>query len=153
MKEEFLQKGKSVQATRKDIKGDVNVKLLAFQRSLKDNQKTKPVKKPIAMLKSDVECTLHLIKNCGSCRDTFGEIIESDDDDWMNASLKFDKEVGANVYQPKVDDYTVIDPRQGAKADPFGRDIQVLGDIKGKQKLHWTEKSTRSLLEQDGSRL
>lgn len=31
----------------------------------------------------------------------------------MFTTLKFKKDVGANVYQPKVDDYTVIDPRQG----------------------------------------
>lgn len=72
---------------------------------------THKVKKPEE--KVQVECKLHLIKNCASCFDQFGVVDQDDDDDddWMNTSLVFKKEVGANVYQPKPDDYTVIDPR------------------------------------------
>ena len=59
------------------------------------------------------ECDLHFVVNCKSCRNTFGEEEEGDEEGWMNAKLVFAKEVGANVYEPKLDDYTVIDPREG----------------------------------------
>lgn len=153
MREEFLASGKAVPTYRKDTKGDVETRLRGFRKTLKESAKTsKPVaKKSKITADEDWECSLHYIKNCSSCRDTFGESISDDDDGWMNATLNFEKQIGANVYEPKIDDYTVVDPRQGyplltsAKADPFGRDIQVLGDIKGRQKVIWTEKSTRTV--------
>jgi hypothetical protein len=157
LREEFLKSGKAISATRKDAKGDIDSKLGAFNAALKQaakdsKSKSKKDTKDIDTTKDAWECSLHNIKNCSSCRDTFGEQISEDDDDWMNASLKFEKEVGANVYQPKIDDYTVVDPRQGycifdisAKSDPFGRDIKVLGDIQSRKTKIWTEKSTRQI--------
>jgi peptidyl-prolyl cis-trans isomerase SDCCAG10 len=151
-REEYLKSGKAMSAIRKD-KGSVDEKLNSFASHLKqvEKQPKAAVKKVSVAPESNWECSLHFIKNCSSCRDTFGEQISDDEDDWMSATLHFPKQVGANVYEPKIDDYTVVDPRQGyfiltsAKADPFGRDIQVLGDIKSRQKVIWTEKSTRTV--------
>jgi peptidyl-prolyl cis-trans isomerase SDCCAG10 len=157
LRDEFLKSGKAIAATRKDAKGDIDSKLGAFNAALKQaakeaKSKSKKDAKTSDNAENTWECSLHFIKNCSSCRDTFGEQVSEDDDDWMNASLKFEKEVGANVYQPKIDDYTVVDPRQGynfldisAKSDPFGRDIQVLGDIQSRKTKIWTEKSTRQI--------
>ncbi|KAJ3257915.1 Peptidyl-prolyl isomerase cwc27 [Boothiomyces macroporosus] len=147
MREEYMNSGRAVQAIRKDIKGDVEQKLKGFEEMLKKNVKTSKPKETKPEPTGEVwECALHFIPNCSSCRDTFGQVQEEDDDDWMNASLKFEKEIGANVYEPKIDDYTIIDPRQAAKkADPFGRDIKAPGDIKGRKEIIWTEKSTRSV--------
>ena len=157
MREEFLKSGKAISAIRKDAKGDIDSKLGAFNVALKEaakeaKNKSKKDAPMVDNTEDTWECSLHFIKNCSSCRDTFGEEVSEDDDDWMNASLKFEKEVGANVYQPKIDDYTVVDPRQGycffnhsAKSDPFGRDIQVLGDIQSRKTKIWTDKSTRQI--------
>ena len=54
---------------------------------------------------------MHFVKGCKSCNDTFGQDDQGDDRDWLKAELKFAKDVGANVYEPKVDDYTIEDPR------------------------------------------
>ncbi len=59
----------------------------------------------------DWECDLHFVKNCESCKDTFGLEDNVDDEGWMTSTLKFKKPVSANVFEPKIDDYTVIDPR------------------------------------------
>nr|KAJ3422340.1 hypothetical protein HK105_000159 [Polyrhizophydium stewartii] len=54
------------------------------------------------------ECDLHFIKGCESCRDSFGKDDDDGDDaGWMTATLKFQKPVGANVYEPRVEDYTL----------------------------------------------
>lgn len=169
MRNQYLNSGKAVPALRKDTKNDVEAKLKGFESTLKqswkssnDLQKKKAKASEVVAPPKDEEeweCSLHFIKNCSSCRDTFGEQESDDDEGWMNASLKFEKEVGANVFKPKVDDYSVIDPRKGyfilssitflcrAKADPFGRDIQILGDIKSKQKALgiWEDRSTRKV--------
>lgn len=158
MRLEFLATGKAISAVRKDGKGDVVAKLKGFEDALKQAALTsklegKSVDKKAVKPEDEWECSLHFIKNCSSCRDTFGQEVSEDDEDWMNATLKFEKAVGANVYEPKIDDYTVVDPRQGyacilmyrAKADPFGRDIQAVSDISSRQKRNWTEKSTRTV--------
>lgn len=73
----------------------------------------------------EAECDLHFVKGCKSCKDTFGkEDEDSGDEGWMNAELRFAKDVGANVYEAKVDDYSVVDPRLAAvdkTKDIFGR--------------------------------
>jgi peptidyl-prolyl cis-trans isomerase SDCCAG10 len=116
LREEYLKSGKAVSAIRKDTQGDVDQRLNSFSYLLKDAEKqTKSLSKKCTVIKEDVgwECSLHFIVNCSSCRDTFGEQASEDDEDWMSATLHFPKAVGANVYEPKIDDYTVVDPRQG----------------------------------------
>ncbi|KAH9275051.1 hypothetical protein BASA83_002765 [Batrachochytrium salamandrivorans] len=53
---------------------------------------------------------------CQSCRDTTGDgedMGDVNDVGWMTSKLVFGKELGgANVYKPKIDDYSVFDPRQ-----------------------------------------
>jgi peptidyl-prolyl cis-trans isomerase SDCCAG10 len=86
------------------------------------------------------ECKLHLIKNCASCFDQFGLHDEDDDDeDWMNTSLVFKKEVGANVYEPKPDDYTVIDPRIDVT-----KNVDIFGKNGPLEKRAWSEKAIKS---------
>ena len=53
-------------------------------------------------------CVLHGLENCGSC----GVVSDTESDlgDWMGSQLVFKKR-GANVYEPKIDDYLFIDPR------------------------------------------
>lgn len=122
MRREYLNSGRAAPALRKDAKLDIEKKLSGFETALKEaaeigniaNQKeVSRSKNEEKEQKEQWECSLHFIKNCSSCRDTFGEHESDDDEGWMNASLKFEKEVGANVFKPKVDDYAVIDPRQG----------------------------------------
>jgi peptidyl-prolyl cis-trans isomerase SDCCAG10 len=118
MREEFLASGKAIKTIRKDLKGDVISRLHGFEMSLKEAASLKNstfTNKAVqqTVQEDEWECPLHFIKNCSSCRDTFGETVSDDDEDWMTASLKFKKEVGANVYEPKIDDYTVVDPRKG----------------------------------------
>ncbi|KAH6568538.1 hypothetical protein BASA62_005394 [Batrachochytrium salamandrivorans] len=64
----------------------------------------------------DWECDLHFVKGCQSCRDTTGDgedMGDVNDVGWMTSKLVFGKELGgANVYKPKIDDYSVFDPRQ-----------------------------------------
>jgi hypothetical protein len=85
----------------------------SFTKTLKQAHKQPPKKPKTVEVVDDGECELHFIKGCASCRDTFGHVEEDDDEGWMQTKLKFKKDVGANVYAPKVDDYTVIDPRAG----------------------------------------
>jgi peptidyl-prolyl cis-trans isomerase SDCCAG10 len=97
--------------------------------------KEKPEKKDLG------ECKLHLIKNCASCFDQFGVLDndDDDDDDWMNTSLVFKKEVGANVYQPKPDDYTVIDPRVDVT-----KSVDIFGKNAPSEKRAWSERAIKS---------
>lgn len=125
MRREFLNSGRAAPALGKDTKREIEKKLIGFENALKEAaatakasqvasaSKAVPAEKEKVEEEEVWECSLHFIKNCSSCRDTFGEHESDDDEGWMNVSLKFDKEVGANVFKPKVDDYTVIDPRQG----------------------------------------
>ncbi|KAJ3369800.1 Peptidyl-prolyl isomerase cwc27 [Kappamyces sp. JEL0680] len=153
MRKEYLSSGRAIQALRKDAKGDVEAKLKGFERELKQASASKSKTEPPHKGKKNQdeeawECSLHFIKNCSSCRANFGQEESDDDDGWMNASLKFEKAVGANVFEPKIDDYTVLDPRSqmGAKpGDIFGRDLQLKGDIEGRKRRNWTEKSTRTV--------
>ena len=114
MRESYLNSGKAIPTLRKQKDSDVVMdKLKSFSKTLKSAQ-TKPLmKQEPSQVNDDWECDLHFIKGCGSCRDSFGTQADDDDEGWMNVELKFAKEVGANVFQPKVDDYTVVDPRQG----------------------------------------
>ncbi|KAJ3142611.1 Peptidyl-prolyl isomerase cwc27, partial [Irineochytrium annulatum] len=61
------------------------------------------------------ECVLHGVSGCKSCRDTFGEKDEGDDKGWLGHRLKFGKEA-ANVFEPSVEDYIFIDPREDGKS-------------------------------------
>ncbi|KAI8588488.1 peptidyl-prolyl isomerase cwc27 [Geranomyces variabilis] len=66
------------------------------------------------------ECDLHFVVDCESCRDTFGAGDEHvDETGWMASKLVFEKRKAANVYEPKVDDYSVEDPRDGVKKADF----------------------------------
>ncbi|KAJ3180230.1 Peptidyl-prolyl isomerase cwc27 [Geranomyces variabilis] len=61
------------------------------------------------------ECDLHFVVECESCRDTFGAGDEHvDETGWMASKLVFEKRKAANVY-----DYSVEDPRDGAKKADF----------------------------------
>lgn len=147
LREKYLKSGKAKMAYRKDIKGDITASLAKFTRDL---QQAKAHTKPSEPIKKDLPvCELHNISKCSSCHDTFGQAIEEDDTDWMSATLKFDKKVGANVYEPLIDDYSVEDPRAEAKAkkvDPFGRDLKTKGDAGGKfETRNWQERSTRKV--------
>jgi peptidyl-prolyl cis-trans isomerase SDCCAG10 len=117
IREQYLNSGKAVRALGNHARGDVEQRLNRFTHQLKEVEvkSSKEAKKKSSKANevSDWECSLHFIKNCSSCRDTFGETISEDDEDWMAASLHFPKEIGANVFEPKIDDYTVVDPRQG----------------------------------------
>jgi peptidyl-prolyl cis-trans isomerase SDCCAG10 len=94
-------------------------KLSDFQHALKTAKQAAPQhlnQEPEETKDDDWECDLHFVKGCGSCRDMHGKSELEDDEGWMQATLKFKKvadDVSVNVFQPKVDDYTVIDPRQG----------------------------------------
>ncbi|KAJ3209914.1 hypothetical protein HK099_008400, partial [Clydaea vesicula] len=61
-------------------------------------------------------CKVHRWKNCKTCfdEDEILEEMEEVGEDWKDHSLNFVKEK-ANVYEPKLDDYTFIDPRLEAK--------------------------------------
>ena len=151
LRDSFLASGKAVSGRHRGKYTEVKVAdFVGELRAASKNSKSKPkveIEQNVEGI-TQWECSLHFIKNCSSCRDTFGEAVEEDDDDWMSASLNFAKSVGANVYAPKIDDYTVEDPRAAAKAkgpDIFGRDIKAGGDLKGKQNRNWAEKSTRSV--------
>ena len=151
---DYLKKGKAVQANRSDTKGDVISRLQEFQDSILTVTNSEPKVGKQIIEQDTQECSLHFINNCSSCKDTFGQVDDDDDSGWMNSTLKFPKEVGANVFKPKVDDYTVIDPRAGyqllirIKADPFGRDIIMKGDIEKRQHAIWRDKSTRKVKSQ-----
>ena len=124
LRDAYLKTGKAVSGRDKhkkrktDAKNDPTVaKLNEFQSLLKQASQTANVRKngngTAGEAKDDEwECDLHFVKGCESCRDTFGQDDDLDDDGWMNATLHFRKVVSANVYEPKVDDYEVVDPRE-----------------------------------------
>ena len=112
MQEDYLSKGKVTKGkTHKYKDSDILTKLKSFSTVIKQNNSQKSLKRSFQEEFEQQECELHFVKGCKSCKDTFGQEIEDDESDWMNTELKFQKDVGANVYEPKVDDYTVIDPR------------------------------------------
>lgn len=133
MRAEYTQAGKAVSAKKRKLKGEQDTLelLKKFQSKLwkTDAQEQKQAKAdPKAKEGSpqaeseDQECPLHFVKNCESCRDTFGRassIEQEDDSGWLATKLVFEKEKGANVYEARVEDYTVIDPRAGAKVGDF----------------------------------
>jgi peptidyl-prolyl cis-trans isomerase SDCCAG10 len=113
IRNDYLKSGK-VTVGKKSKKSDKSfLQMENFKSILHEKTTTSTLKDKKSQDKEEKECKLHLIKNCASCVDRFGMEDQGDDDDedWMNTSLVFKKEVGANVYQPKPDDYTVIDPR------------------------------------------
>ena len=85
-----------------------------FSKKLKQAQAV-PAAAHILPIDHNWECDLHFVKGCKSCRAADVD-EEYDDKGWMQATLKFSKvadDVSVNVFKPKIDDYTVIDPRQG----------------------------------------
>ncbi|KAJ3184795.1 Peptidyl-prolyl isomerase cwc27 [Gaertneriomyces sp. JEL0708] len=111
---EYARSGKAVSAKRRKIKDekDTLAMLEQFQSKLRQIQ---PV--PVTtMLNGGDPCKTHNVQNCQSCEDTFGKQDEDTEEGWLATTLVFQKETGANVYQPRVEDYTVIDPRAGANA-------------------------------------
>eukprot|EP00842_Homolaphlyctis_polyrhiza_P006717 jgi/Hompol1/7046/HPOL_000467-RA len=124
----YLKSGKAVAGRKKTGSGskgeDALAKLEEFQNQLRGAAKQQKEQRSAhdselrhggtqpADGADEWECDLHFIKGCESCRDTFGEEKDDDDSGWMTATLKFAKQTAANVYQAKVDDYSVIDPRE-----------------------------------------
>lgn len=144
LRQTYLKSGKALQSTHKQRDSTKLLKEIdSFSKTLKHARKNDAPKAVRVEHQEDWECDLHFIRGCASCRNTFGDDDgDAGDEGWMLNSLKFSKQVGANVYMPKVDDYTVIDPRAAyiianfriKKADPFGRDITSTSDV-------WREKS------------
>ena len=132
MKKDFLKKGKATKGKGLKKEDDLLKKMNSFSSFIKSASKAKPKSNSITSTAKnedeEKECALHFVIGCQSCRDTFGNQVDDDDDDgWMNTKLKFKKEVGANVFQPKVDDYTVVDPRDATStgaSDIFGRNAK-----------------------------
>jgi len=57
-------------------------------------------------------CALHRLKNCESCKDTFGQKHVQTDDGWMSHELKFEKKpIDPFARRDNVDDFVVLDPR------------------------------------------
>ncbi|KAJ3003590.1 Peptidyl-prolyl isomerase cwc27, partial [Thoreauomyces humboldtii] len=152
VREEYAASGKAVSAKRKKAKGgetDTMDLLKRFQSKLRSHDSAVATPSTITTTtttisssnahpesnanatttkpeqKEPVECDLHFVVNCESCRDTFGDSTTLHDDDkedekgWMGGTLVFEKRKAANVYEPKVDDYTVEDPRKGGKSADF----------------------------------
>lgn len=135
MRLDYLKSGRAQSGISKNM--DSTAQLGLFTSTLKAVQK-QSVKKVDAALGDEehTECRLHFIQNCASCHDTFGIEEEDDDEGWMRSTLKFSKNVGANVYQPRVDDYTVIDPR----VDPFGVSVGLSTAGKAGDANMWRDK-------------
>ncbi|KAJ3158973.1 Peptidyl-prolyl isomerase cwc27 [Geranomyces michiganensis] len=113
-----------VSAKSKKMKGgesDTLELLKRFQSKLRaPPPPTTSTKSAMDTTAGDKECDLHFIVNCESCRDTFGAGDEQvDETGWMTSKLVFEKRKAANVYEPKIDDYSVEDPRDGAKKADF----------------------------------
>lgn len=68
-------------------------------------------------------CMLHYVHNCESCGST-RESSDSSDEDWMKQPLMFKSDISANVYEPKVTDYTILDPREADKDNFMSREIE-----------------------------
>lgn len=66
----------------------------------------------------DLTCKIHFIANCESCSKYLDNEHSDSDDNWMCMPLNFKAEVSANVYEPNITDYTVLDPRD-ADIDNF----------------------------------
>jgi peptidyl-prolyl cis-trans isomerase SDCCAG10 len=132
MKKEYLKKGKVTKGKAPKKEDDILKKMTSFSSLIKSTAKSKPKSNATVKAKredEEKECALHFVVGCQSCKDTFGNQVDDDDDDgWMNAKLKFKKAVGANVFEPKVDDYTVVDPRAATSdkaSDIFGRNAKA----------------------------
>ncbi|KAI9190575.1 peptidyl-prolyl cis-trans isomerase CWC27 [Polychytrium aggregatum] len=91
---------------RKGNEGDVLKTLEAFRLKLRNSDA--PASSPRNENGRQDECRLHGLRNCKSCYSADDD--EGDDVGWMAHQLKFAREA-ANVYEPKVDDYAVFDPR------------------------------------------
>ncbi|KAI8917815.1 peptidyl-prolyl isomerase cwc27 [Powellomyces hirtus] len=124
----YVESGKAVPAKRKKVKGETDTLelLKRFQNKLRvpsGTDSSASGAKSSHSVKPDEaeECDLHFVRNCESCKDTFGTDKDADADEtgWMASKLVFEKPKGANVYEPKVDDYTVEDPRKGTKSGDF----------------------------------
>ncbi|RKO90942.1 hypothetical protein BDK51DRAFT_43302 [Blyttiomyces helicus] len=125
MRSSYLTSGKALPAKRtraKNGSADIHSRLADFASKLRGADSTP---QPTAAATpahddNDWECDLHFIKNCGSCRDTFGQDDEGDDEGWMAAKLVFAKGSGVPAYEPKVEDYVVIDPLEEKDAAAAG---------------------------------
>ncbi|KAI9096169.1 cyclophilin-like domain-containing protein [Phlyctochytrium arcticum] len=121
IREDYLHSDKVVTLRNRKKNGDdktLNL-LEKFQKKLQKSHQDPGHSEKLSQEKVEdgQECDLHFVINCESCRDSFGAKDEGDEQGWMATSLVFQKEKGANVYEPKVDDYTVIDPRTHGDLD------------------------------------
>ncbi|KNC96012.1 uncharacterized protein SPPG_08609 [Spizellomyces punctatus DAOM BR117] len=133
MRAEFVDSGKAISAKRRRVKGETDTleMLRKFQGKIRDTS-SKVSHAPARASDADAsgesqECQLHFVRNCASCRDTFGKKEEGDEEGWMATKLVFEKERGANVYEPRVEDYTVIDPRAHSTLDDKQRGRSLKG--------------------------
>jgi peptidyl-prolyl cis-trans isomerase SDCCAG10 len=86
-------------------------------------QKIFAEKTSIPQEQSSWTCDLHGMPDCESCRDTFGKEEQMSEEGWLASSLVFQKKKAANVYEPKADDYILIDPRSAPKTVYEKRDL------------------------------
>ncbi|KAJ8331683.1 Peptidyl-prolyl isomerase cwc27 [Batrachochytrium dendrobatidis] len=130
LRKAYLASGKAVSGKRKpQSTSDALSQLEAFQKRLRQESIKKRNEPSISKTGSsfteseqrnklsrsadDWQCDLHFVTGCQSCRDTLDNDDDMDDAGWMTSTLVFAKDLGgANVYEPKLDDYSVFDPRQ-----------------------------------------
>lgn len=93
-------------------------KSLAGSVSQEDREKKSQKKNRVLV------CGLHSIDNCESCA-KLQDDNDSSDEDWMGRPLVFKTSVSADVYEPKVADYTVLDPREADIDDFLPKDVKV----------------------------
>ena len=108
MRKQYLKKGVQANKRRKGDEKDILSQLESFRKKI-----TVVEAEPEQEEKEQVRCKLHGVAGCQSCFDTFGKEEGGTDEGWLGHALVFKKD--ANVYEPKVDDYVLIDPRAEAK--------------------------------------
>ncbi|TPX50985.1 hypothetical protein SeMB42_g01606 [Synchytrium endobioticum] len=129
-------------AGKKDL--DALSKLKAFEQKLlsasKDSRNKGDSSKNRKSEEKEWLCHLHGVKKCKSCRDWDGSEEEDDSDDavdWANTAFVATK-TSANVYEPKVDDYEVLDPRAEASRNAFYSQAQVRSKV-GQAQRHYSD--------------
>ncbi|KAJ3075610.1 Peptidyl-prolyl isomerase cwc27, partial [Quaeritorhiza haematococci] len=124
-RKQYLGGGKALAGKRRKGRDDDDLmaKLDSFRSKLRkaeggergdEKKKEREDKEEAEAEAEDWVCELHGKKGCKSCRDTFGKDELGDDSGWMAHKLVFEKDA-ANVYEPKLDDYVVYDPRAEAQ--------------------------------------
>lgn len=110
-REEYLQKKKSAGKNREDETLGALESFINKMRNPGGAQPT-PVAGTAGAPEGDTVCERHSLKNCQSCKDTFGEKQAATDEGWMHHELRFDKKpIDPFARRDNVDDYVIIDPR------------------------------------------